>query len=68
MINGFIEVTERSGDKLLINTANIQMVSGSTIYLIFAEPGAETQDYVVVNEEYNTIKRLIQNATGGDRR
>lgn len=67
MSNGFIEVTERgSGEKNLINTASIQMVYDSTI--IFAQPAAKIQDHVVVKEEYNTIKRRIQNATGGDRR
>lgn len=59
----FIEVTDNSGSKRLINTAWIEEIwnddGAVTIYLAFNYPNAVDQDFVRVKESYEEIKNAI---------
>lgn len=65
----FIEVTDRNGKRHLINIQHIEEVaeksvdSCSTIYLDVVNNG-ETQNYYVIDEPYEVIKKLIESKGG----
>lgn len=66
-MHGFIEVTtEASQEKSLVNVAWIQMVVPKTactmIFFAFNVPHAGEQDYIVVAEDYDSVKRKIEYA------
>lgn len=70
-MHGFIEVmTEASQGKSLVNVDWIQMVVRKTdctmIYFAFNVPYAGEQDYIVVAEDYDSVKRKIEYATRRD--
>lgn len=54
-MKNFIEVVDREGKKHLINIQHI--------YLDVVNNG-ETQDYYVINEPYEVIKKLIEKKGG----
>lgn len=65
MIKGFIEITDKSGVKHLVNIRYIEEVAesdngdGCWIYLAFNCPDANAQDYFRVSEPYEVIKKLL---------
>ena len=64
-MKGFIEITDKSGVKHLINIRYIEEVAeaddgdGCWIYLAFNYPNATEQDYFRVSEPYEVIKKLL---------
>ena len=66
----FIEVTDISGAKVLINPAWVEEIfeygqeEGSTIYFAFNCPNANDQDYLRVQESYEEIKRKVGTEDG----
>jgi hypothetical protein len=62
---GFIEVVDKVKKRHLINIRYIEEViesdrDGCYIYLGHNSPNATEQDYYLVDEPYETIKRLIE--------
>ncbi len=67
----FIEVTDSNGKRHLINIQHIEEIAekdenGCFIYLGVVNQG-ETQDYYVINEPYEVIKKLIESKGGEDK-
>ena len=68
-MKGFIEVTDSQGKRHLINIRHIEEIAEKNenscfIYLGFVN-GGETQDYYVINEPYEVIKKLLMEKEGG---
>lgn len=66
-MKGFIEVTTENGTHLL-NVKHIEEVwkdkdGKCTIYFAFNIPDAVEQDYVLPYENYDEVKRMIEEAT-----
>ena len=60
----FVEVTDGKGKRHLINIRHIEEIAekddnSCLIYLDVVNSG-ETQDYYVINEPYEVIKKLIE--------
>ena len=63
-MKNFVEVTDRDGKKHLINIRHIEEIAEKDdnscfIYLDVVNDG-ETQNYYVINEPYEVIKKLIE--------
>ena len=64
-MKGFIEITDKSGVKHLVNIRYIEEVAGSDngdgcwIYLAFNCPDATEQDYFQTSEPYEVIKKAL---------
>lgn len=63
-MKNFVEVTDRNGKKHLINIRHIEEIAEKDdnscfIYLDVVNNG-ETQDYYVICEPYEVIKKLIE--------
>ena len=64
-MHGFIEVTtEASQGKSLVNV--VRKTDCTMIYFSFNVPYAGEQDYIVVAEDYDSVKRKIEYATRRD--
>ena len=66
----FIEVTDSQGKRHLINIWHIEEIAEKTenscfIYLDVVNNG-ETQNYYVINEPYEVIKKLIEFKGGAE--
>ena len=64
----FIEVTDSNGYRHLINIQHIEEIAEKSedscfIYLDVVNNG-ETQDYYVINEPYEVLKKLIESKDG----
>ena len=69
-MKNFIEVTDRDRKKHLINIRHIEEIAEKDenwcfIYLDVVNNG-ETQDYYVINEPYEVIKKLIEVKEGDE--
>ena len=67
-MKGFIEI-ETGKQKKLLNIRHIEEIHDAGdddcyIYMAFSIPGALEQDYYLVGESYEEIKRKIQEAVG----
>lgn len=68
-MNNFIEVTDGKGKRHLINIRHIEEIyekneNSCLIYLGVVTEG--TQDYYVINEPYEVIKKLIESKEGAE--
>ena len=64
----FIELTDSNGNRHLINIQHIEEIAEKSvdscfIYLDVVNNG-ETQDYYVIDEPYEAIKKLIESKGG----
>lgn len=69
-MKNFIEVVDRIGKRHLINIQHIEEIAEKDkdccfIYLDVVNEG-ETQDYYVINEPYEVIKKLIELKGGAE--
>ena len=69
-MKNFIEVTDREGNRHLINIRHIEEIAerddNSCFIYLDVFNGGETQDYYVINEPYEVIKKLIEFKEGDE--
>ena len=66
----FIEVTDSNGNRHLINIRHIEEIAekneGSCFIYLDVVNNGETQDYYVIDEPYEVLKKLIESKGGGE--
>ena len=70
-MKGFIEIVDGGGNRHLINIRHIEEVVETTknrcwIYLMHNCPDANEQDYYLVEEPYDIIKKMLEMKEGAE--